>query len=365
MLSRHVLRVAIVSLVAALLAALVTLVTSGAATAAGGKGDGDDGDVAWAIRTAANRFGDGRQNYSYTLAPGGSLRDAIVITNHGTAPITLAVYAADGFTTDGGQLDLLRTDQESTGVGAWVRPARGTVTVAPEKSVSVPFRLTLPDNATPGDHLGGIITSLTQEGSSGGINVDRRLAMRIRLRVSGDLKPQLSVEDLRVSYDGTANPAGAGGATVDYTIRNTGNAILAARQDVSVAGPFGWLRTSADDVADTPELLPGEEWHVSVPVDDVRPTGRISARVRLTPLLTDAAGSVNTLDQVEATTHAWALPWTLVLAILLLVAAAAGWLLRVRRRRAADRDREDARVQAAVDQALRDRAQRDHELSEH
>jgi hypothetical protein len=338
------------TVVLALLAS-VGLISLGAGTA-----DAADGDVAWAVRTASNKFGADRQNYRYTLNPGGTLRDGLVVVNHGKRPIDLAIYAADGFTTDGGQLDLLTSDVESTGVGAWVHADRTKVRIQPGTSVDVPFRITLPENATPGDHLGGIITSLTQAGAVDGMNVDRRLAMRIRLRVGGDLDPGLSVDGPHVSYDGPTNPFGTGGATVDYTIHNTGNAILSAKQEVSVTGPFGRLAVDAADVPDAPELLPGEEWTVSVPVHGVRPTARLAATVTLTPLMTDAAGSVSPLDAVEATSHTWAVPWALLVLILVVAAAVVLGIVVTRRRRAEAKRREDARVQDAVAQAVRESA---------
>ncbi|GAA1535287.1 hypothetical protein GCM10009788_42620 [Nocardioides humi] len=297
-----------------------------------------EGEASWAIRTASNTYGDARQNFSYTLNPGATVEDALVVHNDGTEPITLAVYAADGFTTTDGQLDLLRTDQESHGVGVWVTAGRSTVKIKPGREKQVPFALAVPDNATPGDHLGGIVTSLTSEANDAGIAVDRRLAMRIRVRVSGELAPQLTVEDPHVDYDGTANPLGTGEATVEYTIHNTGNAILAARQEVRVTGPFGWAGRDAPDLPDTPELLPGERWTVSVPVDGVPPLVRLSAQVRLVPLLNDAAGSTSTLDAVEETGHGWAVPWTLLLVVVLVGGGGTGLVVRDRRLRAAVRE---------------------------
>jgi hypothetical protein len=344
--TRLISRTAVVALLAS-----VAFVGASAGTAVAA-----DDDVAWAVRTASNKFGADRQNYRYTVNPGGSIRDGLVVANHGRQPIDLAVYAADGFTTDGGQLDLLTEDVESTGVGAWVHADKAKVRVLPGKSVEVPFRLTLPENATPGDYLGGIITSLTQADAVEGMNVDRRLAMRIRLRVGGDLKPGLTVVDPHVSPGGSTNPFGAAGATVDYTIRNTGNAILAAKQDVAVTGPFGLFRVAAADVPDAPELLPGEEWKVSVPVDGVRPAVRLAATVTLTPLMTDASGSVSPLDEVETTTHAWAVPWALLVLIVVVVGLVAGGVVITRRRRAEAKRREDERVREAVAQAVRENA---------
>ena len=305
-----------------------------------------DDDVSWTVRTASNDFGSDRQNYSYTLNPGGQLQDGLVVVNHGTTPLHLAVYAADGFTTDAGQLDLVTKDAKSTGVGAWVHADRPDVTVRPGESVEVPFTVTLPADATPGDYMGGIVTSLTQADEADGIDVDRRLAVRIRLRVGGELKPSLSVEDLHVHYSGTPNPFGKGDATVTYTIHNTGNAILAARQAASVSGPFGRLGVRAGQIDDSPQLLPGDTWKVSVPVHGVTPALRLTGTVALVPLLTDAADSIAPLAAVETTTHAWTIPWALLLLLVVLCGLVVVAGLAFRRRRRQAKLREDARVQA-------------------
>ncbi|MCF0097201.1 WxL protein peptidoglycan domain-containing protein [Micromonospora sp. MH99] len=311
-----------------------------------------DGNVAWTVRTASNSYGEARSSYSYNVNPGGTVEDAMVVANRGPAPLTLAVYAADGFTTDAGQLDLLTGDKKSVAVGAWVKASAGSVVIQPGKIAQVPFTITVPANATPGDHVGGILTALTQADQAEGINVDRRLGIRITLRVGGELKPNLAIENLHVTYDGTSNPFAKGDATVAYTIHNTGNAALSGQQAVSVSGPFGVLRARAGDIAAPPQLLPGESWDVRVPVRGVAPAVRLAATATVTPLLTDASGSTTSLKPVEATAHGWALPWMVVLALVVLIAVVVGASLYRRRNRARRKAREDARVRDAVAQAL-------------
>jgi len=315
-------RAAVVILLATL--GLVALVAQPAAAT--------DDDVPWTVKTAANNFGADRQNYSYTINPGGQLEDGIVVVNHGTTLLHLAVYAADGFTTDAGQLDLVKKDAQSTGAGAWVHPDRGDVTVRPGESVEAPFAITLPADAAPGDYMGGIVTSLTQVRDSNGTDVERRVGIRIRLRVAGALKPSLSVENLHVRYSDTPNPFGKGDATVTYTLHNTGNAILTARQTVSLSGPFGRWGVAAGTIADSPPLLPGDTRKVSVPLHGMAPTLRLAATVTLVPLLTDAAGSIGPLAATTATTYAWTIPWALLLAIIVLCGfVVAGLAFRPRR----------------------------------
>ncbi|WP_079000328.1 WxL protein peptidoglycan domain-containing protein [Streptomyces sp. AS58] len=312
-----------------------------------------DGDVTWTVRTAASDYGDDRSSYSYTVNPGGQVEDAMVVANRSKSPLRLALYAADGYTTDTGQLDLVTKDKKSVAIGAWVHADRESAVIKPGKSAKIPFTLTVPDNTTPGDYVGGILTSLKQSDDAQGINVDRRLGIRVKLRVSGELDPKLAIEDLHVDYSGTTNPLATGDATVSYTIHNTGNALLSARQSVSVAGPFGWFRTQAGDIPAPPELLPGERWKVKVPVQGVTPAVGLTATAHLVPLLTDASGSTTPLDPVEAGAHGWAVPWILLVIALFVIGAVVATVVLARRNRKRGKQREDARVREAVTEALR------------
>ncbi|MFF3172281.1 WxL protein peptidoglycan domain-containing protein [Streptomyces sp. NPDC057900] len=338
------------ALLVLLLAALAFGTSTGPARAA-------EGDVTWTVRTAANDYGEDRSSFGYTVNPGGEAEDALVVANHGTDPLNLAVYAADGFTTDKGQLDLLTGGKKSRSIGAWVRADRASVRIAPGKSAEVPFTVKVPSDAPPGDYVGGILTSLKQPGDGEGITVDRRLGIRIKLRVSGALKPALAVEDVHIGYRGTANPFGTGDATVTYSLHNTGNALLSAGQKVTLTGPFGTLSTEAGAIAAPPELLPGERWKVTVPVHDVTPALRLTATVAVTPLLTDAANSTRALGPVRTTAHGWAVPWTLLLLLVLVLGGAVAAFVLVRRARVRRARREEERVRDAVEQALRDKAE--------
>lgn len=227
------------------------------------------------IAPAANQFGPGREDFRYTLNPGGRIEDGVAVVNDGDAPLSL------------------RAEGE---VGAWVDL---DATVGPGEAVEVPFVLAAPEGAAAGDHLGAIVAG--------------RERLPIRLRLSGPLEPRLAVEDVRL-----------GGGTVTYTVRNTGNATLGAKQRVAVSGPFGLASADAEPVPDTPELLPGETWKMSVPV----PALRVTAKVTVLPLLTDAAGSTAPLAAITASDRA--VPWVLLVVPLVLVGGA---VLALRRRR--------------------------------
>ncbi|WP_157416669.1 WxL protein peptidoglycan domain-containing protein [Agromyces allii] len=342
---------------AAFVAALTAALVVGASVAPAAAEEADGPEVTWGVRTADTTWGDGRENYAYEVEAGETIDDALVIANHDVVPVELDVYAADAFTTSDGQLDVATRDVRPRELGAWAVPAADRVTVQPGEAVEVPFTITVPDNATPGDHAGGILTALATPEADEGLTVDRRLGIRIHLRVGGELAPGLAVDDLHVDYSGTLNPFGTGAATVSYTVRNAGNTRLAATQGVALTGPFGMLPVSASGVADVPELLPGETWPVEVRVEGVVPAFVLTAGVTLDPAspASSADAAPPTPKTVEETASTAAVPWTLLVLVLLLVAAIVVWARLARRRRAQRKVREDARVQEAVDRALRER----------
>lgn len=339
----------------ALAAAGVALVLALAGAAAPAAADTADGpEVTWGVRPAPGPDGEPRENYVYAIEPGEEVADAIVVANYDAVPLVLDVYAADAFTTSSGQLDAATRDVTPRGVGAWVLPVADRITVEPGESVEVPFTIAIPENATPGDHAGAILTALTTPQVEDGVSVDRRLGIRMHVRVGGELAPTVLVDDLRVDYAGTLNPFGLGEATISYTVRNVGNTRLTADQSVTASGPFGVFAVEAADLASVPELLPGEEWPVTVRLAEVAPTFVLTADVSLAPELpVETAGATPSTVHASATTAA--IPWTLLVLVLLVVGAIVLVALRARRRRARDRAREDARVRDAVEQALRER----------
>jgi hypothetical protein len=303
--------------------------------------------VTWGTGPTDNDVGTGRPNFSYEAQPGGTLRDSIDVINRSDRALQLTIYASDAFTTSSGVLDLLPADQEPVGVGTWIALDDDALRVPAGTTVSVPFTLTVPENATPGDHTGGIVTSLVTEETDGQVSVDRRIGSRVLVRVAGELRPQLSVTDVQASYDGTVSPVSPGTAHVTYTVTNTGNVRLAAHQTVTAAGPFGLLGSSVTP-ADLPELLPGSSRTLTADVDGVWPTVRITADVALQPYVTNAELAVDAATATGASAL-WAIPWGQLLVLAVVALLVWGALLLRRRRRAAV----EAQVAAAVAEALR------------
>jgi hypothetical protein len=306
------------------------------ATAGGG---GADANATFGVGPANAKGLDGRPSFTYTANPGASLTDSVALVNLSNAPLTLGIHVTDVVAGNNGAADLPTTAETPTATGTWftLSPPNHdpNVAVPARSSVVIPFTVAVPKEAAPGDHSAGIVASIIGDARSANgdvVHLDQRVATRAFLRVSGDLAPKLSVEDLHASYDGTWNPVGRGGVTLSYTVHNTGNVRLGAKQGADFRGLFGATATAAG-LPDIPVLLPGGSVTETARIDGVWPQIIGTASVHLTPAA--APGDVDPqLPVVYESVRAWTIPWAL-LALLVVLAAGAWWLRRQRRRRGA------------------------------
>jgi len=293
---------------------------------------GEPGRNSWALTptgTNPNEPGS-RPNLSYEVPPGQVVDDSVTVWNNSDHQMSFRVYATDAFTTPTGGFDLLTGAQKPIDVGAWVTVDNPAFTLPANSRTELKLRLSVPADAAPGDHAAGVVASVTSgatDDDGNQVTVDRRVGTRMYVRVQGPISPVLAVDAVNVAYRGTANPLGSGSFDVSYTVRNTGNIRLSARQRIATSGLFG-VGAESRSPADLPELLPGAVVTLTETFDGVRPWVRLSGDVTIEPYSATA-----TLDPPpEASTRsagAWAVPWTLVALLVLLVAG----LRFVRRRR--------------------------------
>ncbi|HEY2764098.1 MAG TPA: DUF916 domain-containing protein [Pseudonocardiaceae bacterium] len=289
--------------------------------------------VTFGIRPATGTGSDSRARFTYSSVPGTAIKDFVAISNVSDVPLTLRVYAADAFNTPDGGFDLLASGRPSSDVGAWTVPATSSVAVPGRSTAIVPFTLSIPANASPGDHTAGIVASLTSEQvdtKGNRILVDKRVGTRIYLRVPGDLHPALAIEGLAGAFHQTVNPLGHGRATMTYTVRNTGNLRLQGLQRVQVRTPWGSTRDDPRLQA-LPELLPGNAVSVTSEVTDVLPAGWDTATVRVDPVAPPGDQDPALRAAVASDTFA-AVPWAL-LTLLVLLGLVVLVRYRLRRRR--------------------------------
>ncbi|MEV5610991.1 hypothetical protein [Streptomyces sp. NPDC052225] len=252
----------------------------------------------WSITPSA---GGSARPYIYAEGtPGTTLEDKVAVTNPTAEPLRVALRGADADNRADGALGVRAKARDT---GAWITFAEKSVKVPARTRAEIPFTVTVPAGATPGDHPGAIVAS------AGG----RQAGVSVHLRVSGPTLSALTVEHVQV-----------GGDAITYDVVNRGNTTLSPRLTVRADGVFG-------SVLDRPartlpvELLPGRRASLTEPWGDAPALDAVDVKVTVTA----GGGAAD-----SATASARFVPWgALAGALAVLAGAGAALTIHVRRRR--------------------------------
>ncbi len=314
-----------VALLATLIVALL-LGGAGPTTAAVPTASADpDAALHWSVAPSDDAGPDGRVSLRHELEPGESVEDAIAVTNLGGAAARFGVSVGDGVLGAQGAFDVA-ADEPVAG-GRWMRVDGlddGTVRLAPGQTRVLPVTISVPGDATPGDHPAGVVVART--GDEDGVTVTHRIGVRLHLRVTGEIASALEVGDVESEFRPSLVPFAPGTLEVRYRVENTGNVRLGASALVKGGLPLGLLRRDARTVA---ELLPGDTTVVRTTVR-AWPTFLLVGGVEVRGLSVGDDGSPLPDPAAVGLTRP-AVSWTGLL--LLLVAGCIVWRRRRRRRR--------------------------------
>ncbi|MFF3912917.1 hypothetical protein ACFYZB_05400 [Streptomyces sp. NPDC001852] len=236
--------------------------------------------VQWSVAPA----GGGRPSFYAEGPPGTVLQDTVAVTNPGRAPVLVRLSGTG-----------LRT--------VFAQKAGNGIRVPARTRAEVPFTVTVPAGAAPGDRSGAVVARDTR---------GRTATVPIRLRVGGPALAALTVEHLAVHAD-----------SITYELVNRGTTVLVPRLAVRAEGVLGRVLDRAPRTLGV-RLRPGARVRLTEPWPD-RPA-LDAVDVRLT--VTAPGGAHDT-----ATASARFVPWPTVAATGGALLLGTGALLVVRRRR--------------------------------
>jgi hypothetical protein len=249
-------------------------------------------------------------HFTYALEPGTEIEDGIEILNFTAEPLTFDVYGADLRTArDGGFAPAPRGAAAEVS-GDWIVPAVPSIEVAPNRSATVAFTVSIPIGTAPGDHPGAIVVERQTEPADGaGITFQPRLAQRVLINVPGEV-------DLGVELGALTAVHEDGQVRFELPVRNTGNVTFttSGTVEIEVWGRERSLSLSPDGVYAVPG---GEATLTSVWVDPPF-LGRATANAELDVTVGNDAPVRATSTSITV----WLVPWTallLALALLLLL----------------------------------------------
>lgn len=275
------------------------------------------GQVAWSMMPVITDIGEERSNFAYAVDPGATVSDAVLVRNSGGSDLSLAVYGSDAFTDETGALDIATAEAGSDAIGTWITPSVESVRVEPGGLVRIPFTVTVPEDAQPGEHAGALLTVLESSGDT--VSVDMRYATRVTATVSGDLTAGLSLDQAALNVETGFWPWESADAAVSYDVHNTGNTRLNAMQLISAQGVEVYSTPdAATGLMTLAELLPEAAVSVDATVEGLTAwTPFTAVQVSVSPTVLSPSGEeAPTIGQQQLTLTAVAIApgWWVILA---------------------------------------------------
>lgn len=166
----------------------------------------------------------GSSYFTYTLAPGASLDDMVVISNNGAEQVILKLYAADAITSINGSTAFADAGDIRSNTNTWLSATVSDILVPDGQAVTVAFRVQVPPDATPGDHVAGwVVEAPPRAGTAGGIgaSITERAGVAVVIRVPGETTQQLVLGGICLNQETGSN-------YFEVSARNEGNVLTRA-----------------------------------------------------------------------------------------------------------------------------------------
>ena len=160
--------------------------------------------------------------FVYTLNPGESREDALLVQNNTDETVNLLLYPADSTPSTDGGFALEQSMEPRDEVGKWVKLSEEEINLGPREQKIVPFVITIPADPKPdvGEHTGGILIQKVElpAENEGGLRLLTRVGVRIYVTIPGIIQESLEIENVQVEVDEAKNLV-----VVTTSVKNTGN----------------------------------------------------------------------------------------------------------------------------------------------
>lgn len=195
--------------------------------------------------------------FVHTLEPGEVKQEGVIVLNNTAERKTLEVYAADSEHSSGGGFACAQKSAARKDVGAWVELEENVVTLDSATNKTIPFTITVPENASAGEHNGCILVQEVklQEGQKkAGASLSFRTGLRIAITIPGELTRKIEIVAFTISKQED------GDILLHPEVKNTGNVSIDADVQITTRNILGFEREENGGVS---PVLRGEtsEWN--------------------------------------------------------------------------------------------------------
>lgn len=177
--------------------------------------------------------------FIYDVAPGQTFEDSVLVSNSGSEEGTARLYPVDAVTGQTGGVIFPLRNVERDDVGGWITIHTREVTLAPNESREVNFTVSVPDDARPGQHVGGLVAENVElaRGAEAGegaftVLVQSRAAVAVQANLPGEPVEKLEITGVETDVQGGYQKFLIG-------LRNAGTVMLKPDGRLTVEGSGG------------------------------------------------------------------------------------------------------------------------------
>lgn len=275
--------------------------------------------------------------FVYERKAGEVIEDVASLKNYGTQPVNIHICSADGATNSSGSF-ILKFDYETkTGIGLWTETPNKPILIKPGERVDVPFKIKIPENAQPGQYIGGLIVEseeyhethtkkINEKGlpvkkdeniSYGKAVIATRIGARIYVTIPGEVNESINVKSFEYKEPVWGKPY------FKFEITNGGNVSLEPMAEIKIFDSAGKLYDKINTSLGT--SMPGSTISPIIPLVKKPSFGQFNAEAKITyKRIFQTAGSLHGAPlTASASTSFNIIPWFTIVLLLILVFACA------------------------------------------
>lgn len=256
--------------------------------------------------------------FVYTEDAGEKITDIATLKNFSNEPVDVILYAVDAVSSDSGSFILSFTADEQKGIGAWTEVQSKSLTIPPYEVIDVPFEITIPADAPPGQYIGGIVIEKgssddsTGEGSKENgtsISIKTRIGSRVYLTIPGEIIEDVSFTEFSAKKEIT------GITRFSLTLENKGNMSYEPEVKIDIFDQSGNLyetiKKPLGTIAPMSTIKPVVEMGKRPFLGNYTAKAYVEFKCKFVP--EDLHGSAH---YYEKETTFWAIPWGIILTVL-------------------------------------------------
>lgn len=184
--------------------------------------------------------------FQMSVVPGQSWQSGVKVINSNPFPLTVYAqavnFAPQGESGEGKFIPVFTRATEGTTLAEWINLSGEHVTIDPEQTATVPFSVSVPENAAPGGHFAAILIGTKPPESEEKIRVSTSQVVTslFFVRIAGDVQEQGQIREFTTTQHFVQSPH----ADFEVRFENKGNVHLQPQGQIVITNMWGKERGS-------------------------------------------------------------------------------------------------------------------------